>query len=166
MYSLWVRKILTSKEACLHTSLQLLQFGQPEHLLWLHVSLTSTKFILVYLALPTEYISLLRQSSVLSYSRTCFTLKCTQVITFSCSIKWMSHSEYSACSLRMCLHGTYYVATQYIEVIYVGQIRNLEIIFTIFIDIFVFNCTFTSIDIIGMSILGICIAILLVVKFI
>ncbi|CAI2373960.1 unnamed protein product [Moneuplotes crassus] len=62
--------------------------------------------------------------------------------------------------------ATYYVATQYMEAIYVGPIRNLEIMFTIFIDIFVFNYSFTGDDILGMSILAICIAILLLVKFI
>jgi len=60
----------------------------------------------------------------------------------------------------------YYVATQYMQATYVGPLKNLEIIFTIFIDIFLFNYSFTGEDIIGMSILATCIAILLVLKFI
>ncbi|CAI2372643.1 unnamed protein product [Moneuplotes crassus] len=60
----------------------------------------------------------------------------------------------------------YYVAAQYMQATYVGPLKNLEIIFTIFIDIFLFNYSFTGEDIIGMSILAICIAILLILKFI
>ncbi|CAI2374270.1 unnamed protein product [Moneuplotes crassus] len=57
-----------------------------------------------------------------------------------------------------------YYASKYVEASFIAPISNLENIFSIIVDIFIFHYSFTIIEIAGMSILGACIITIVIIK--